>query len=232
MAKLTLPAILDKLQAHYGEQKPDWPTLPEQFLIWWHCGYPPSEKACQRGWDSLKSTIGTDIPRLIEARKPKLVAALKAGGMIPELRADRIKEVATKIHHAYSGDLTGALRAHAEGARKILRQFPGIADPGADRILLFGDITPVAAVPSNCPHVLPRILTGRDDQTYRDKYKTAQQAIDEKLPEDYVVRRRAYLLLKVHGQDTCKAKPQCGVCPVHLNCAYYKGSFLIQSATS
>ena len=220
MAKLTLDAILDKLQAHYGEQKPNWPIQPERFLIWWHCGYPPSEKACQKGWETLKGSVGTDLDSLIQARKAKLVAALKCGGMVPELRADRIKEVASKIQGDYSGDLTGALRKNPERARKALKQFPGIADPGADRILLFGDISPLAAVPSNCPHVLSRILTGRDDQSYGDKYKTAQQAIDKELSADFASRRRAYLLLKVHGQDICKTKPKCDVCPVHSACAF------------
>src|SRR4051795_13731428 len=139
MATLTLAVILDKLEAHYGEQTPNWPTQSEQFLVWWHCGYPPSDKACQKGWDALRASISTDLASLIRARKSKLVAALKAGGMIPELRAERIQDVVTSIQDDYSGDLTRELRTHPEAARKTLKRFPGIADPGADRILLFGN---------------------------------------------------------------------------------------------
>jgi len=38
-----------------------------------------------------------------------------------------------------------------------LKTFPGIGNPGADRILLFARIEPLAAVPSACPHVLVRV---------------------------------------------------------------------------
>src|SRR5215831_8871070 len=56
MRRLTMNVvqILDQLESHYGSQKPWWPTEPYQFLIWWHCGYPASDAACQRGWESVK----------------------------------------------------------------------------------------------------------------------------------------------------------------------------------
>jgi len=50
--------------------------------------------------------------------------------------------------------------------RRALKKFPNIADPGADRILLFGGMSPVAAVPSNNPHVLVRIQSGPEGKNY------------------------------------------------------------------
>jgi len=42
----SLEPILAALEAHYGPQAPHAPTDPYQFLVWWHCGYPPSEARC------------------------------------------------------------------------------------------------------------------------------------------------------------------------------------------
>jgi endonuclease III len=102
--------------------------------------------------------------------------------------------------------------------------FPGIADPGADRILLFAGVASVAAVPSNCAHVLVRIRQGRESENYSATYREAQRAIAAELPETFDARTRAYLLLKKHGQETCKrTKPKCEQCLVSANCAFFAG---------
>jgi endonuclease III len=150
----SVPEILDQLESHYGSQEPSWPTDPYQFLVWWHCGYPASDAACAKGWQSLTQQIGTDAQKLLAASPAKLAAALCPGGMVPELRAMRLKEIAARVKDQFAGDLRTALIGPIAQVRKTLKSFPNIADPGADRILLFGGITPVAAVPSNCPHVL------------------------------------------------------------------------------
>lgn len=77
--------------------------------------------------------------------------------MVPELRAMRLKEIAARVQNEFGGDLRRGLFGTMSQVRQTLKRFPNIADPGADRILLFGGIAPVAAVPSNCPHVLVRI---------------------------------------------------------------------------
>ena len=103
------------------------------------------------------------------------------------------------------------------------KKFPNIADPGADRILLFGGISPVAAVPSNCPHVLMRIRKGREHENYGVNYKSVQRMIADEVPEKFDPRMRAYLLLKVHGQQICKrTNPKCSSCPVADSCALFQ----------
>jgi endonuclease III len=42
------------------------------------------------------------------------------------------------------------------------------------------------------------------------------------VPEEFAARRRAYLLLKKHGQEICKrARPKCEICPISGMCAYF-----------
>jgi endonuclease-3 len=107
-------------------------------------------------------------------------------------------------------------------ARKKLKSFHSIADPGADRILLFGGISPIAAVPSNCVHVPDRILHSSESKNYSGAYREAQRVLASELSETFDSRTRAYLLLKKHGQETCKrSNPRCEICPVRSKCAFF-----------
>ncbi len=216
---------LDVLESYYGPQQPNWPTDPYLFLVWWHCGYPASDAACAQGWESLTREIGVESAQLLAANPAKLALALKPGGMVPELRAMRLKEIAERIEKEFGGDLTDGLKGMPlTKVRAALKKFPNIADPGADRILLFGGISPVAAVPSNCPHVLVRIQLGQERENYGVTYKEAQRMIASEVPEKFDARIRAYLLLKVHGKQICKLKnPRCGECPLAKSCAFAVG---------
>jgi endonuclease III len=224
LVKLT--QLLNTLEAHYGTQSPNWPTDPYLFLVWWHCGYPASDAACAKGWESLKRGIGLDPDRLLAADPSPLALALKPGGMVPELRAMRLKEIAARVQNEFGGDLTAALNGLSiPQARAALGKFPNIAGPGADRILLFAGLSPVAAVPSNCPHVLVRIyrrqLPGHEHENYGRDYALAQEIIATEVPATFDARARAYLLLKCHGQQLCKrSSPKCSACPVAPSCLW------------
>ena len=213
--------MLAKLEQFYGPQEPSFPTDPYEFLVWWHCGYPASDAACEKGWKNLKQHVGIEPQRLLAAKPAQLAEALRPGGMVPELRAERIKEIARRVKDEFEGDLRTELSLPLAKARKILKSFSGIADPGADRILLFAGIAPVAAMPSNCVHVPIRILHGPEGENYSASYREAQRAIAAEVPEKFDARIRAYLLLKTHGQQTCKrTNPKCQGCPVKLKCAF------------
>jgi len=231
---LTVPELLDRLEAQYGKQSPHWPTDPYEFLVWWHCGYPQSDDRCAKGWAALTAEVSISPQALLAAKPAKLAAALKHGGMVPELRALRLKEIAMRVQDELGGDLQQALvgRPLAE-ARKILKGFPNIADPGADRILLFSGIAPIAAVPSNNVSVIIRVLSGRERENYGVNYRQSQQAIEAAVAANVGARSRAYLLLKRHGQELCKrTKPKCEQCPVHERCAYYAGNLRGRSAAA
>jgi endonuclease III len=217
--------LLDSLESNYGALEPAAPIDPYEFLIWWHCGYPASEERCSKGWAALTHAVGIAPKDLISASTAKLVGALKAGGMVPELRATRLKEIAARVQGEYGGDLRSALsRLSVPQARKALKLFPGIGNPGADRILLFSRLSPVAAVPSACPHVLVRVLQGPEGPKYVAVYAAAQRILNM-LPATYEERIRGYLLVARHGHELCKrSNPLCGRCPLRVWCAFAKGS--------
>lgn len=214
--------LLNRLEKFYGPQEPPFPIEPYEFLVWWHCGYPASDAVCEKGWKNLKQQVGIEPQQLLAASPAKIANALRAGGMVPELRAQRLKEIAMRVKDEFGGDLRSALRGPLAKVRKTLKSFPGIADPGADRILLFGGISPIAAVPSNCVHVLDRILHPSENKNYSAAYHETQRALAAELPEKFDSRTRAYLLLKKHGLEICKrTKPKCEMCLVSSQCAFF-----------
>jgi endonuclease-3 len=221
-SRLPIPKLLDQLESAYGKQESTWPPDPYMFLVWWHCGYPASDRACAKGWDSLTQQIGTDPDSILSARPATLASALKSGGMLPEIRAERLKEIAARVQEEFGGDLRAALVGPMATVRKTLKSFPGIADPGADRILLFAGIAPVAAVPSNCAYVLVRLQQGPEGKNYAATYREAQRILEAQVPAKFDARTRAYLLLKRHAQETCKlTNPKCSECRVKSSCAYF-----------
>lgn len=220
-SRLTLAEILNRLEEFYGPQEPSFPTDPYEFLVWWYCGYPASDAACAKGWAGLMRDVGIDSGKLLRAKPARIAEAIKPGGMLPDLRAERIQELAFRVENEFGGDLRTELAGPIPKARKVLKSFHSIADPGADRILLFAGVSPIAAVPSNCAGVLTRIRNGTEGKNYAATYREEQRIIAADLPETLDSRTRAYLLLKQHGQQLCKrTNPKCPECPLQSNCAY------------
>jgi len=219
---MNLARILDGLKNFYGAQRAVWPTDPYLFLVWWHSGYPASDATCEKGYDSLTRGIGVDPESILAASDSSLTLALKPGGMVPEIRALRLKEIADTVLEEFEGDLAAGLKEMPlTKARAALKKFPGIGEPGADRILLFGGIAPVAAVPSNTPQVVVRLLRGKESDNYGRNYSESQKAIESEVAASFAARIRAYLLLKRHGQEVCKrTSPKCNECPVARSCAF------------
>src|SRR5215469_15179672 len=73
---LTTLKLLDRLETFYGPQQPCWPVDPYQYLVWRYCGYPASDAACAKGWESLNKYVGTAPDQLLDASAPALARAL------------------------------------------------------------------------------------------------------------------------------------------------------------
>jgi endonuclease-3 len=220
--KTRMMRVLDRLEKFYGKPRPPKPTNPYEMVLHRNCGYPQSDVNCNKGFQALRENIGSQPSEILGAPIEKLRTAMRAGGIVPELRAQRLREIAARVESEFGGTLRAVLKRPLAEAKKALRKFPTLGESGADKILLFTKTAPVAAVPSNCIHVPLRLGFGRESKNWAASYKSAQEAIGEGLPNTCGAQIRAYLLFKEHGQTLCKgARPRCEECPVTDECRYF-----------
>ncbi|HEV3218175.1 MAG TPA: hypothetical protein VGZ48_00280 [Candidatus Acidoferrales bacterium] len=223
---MNLPKLLDRLEKFYGKAAKSGaivgPTDAYEMVLHRNAGYPQSDANCEKGFAALKRTIGLAPEKILAAPPAKLAEALRAGGIVPELRARRMKEIAARVIDEFGGDLDAVMKRGPAEAKKALKKFPTIGDSFAEKALLFTKTAPVAAVPANCVHVLLRLGFGRESKNYAANYRAAAEAIEAEIPATHAARMRAYLLIKQHGQTLCKtARPKCEECPVSGECKYY-----------
>jgi len=218
-----LAHLLDRLEKLYGKPKPPHPTDPYEMILYINCGYPATDTSCAKAFDALKRSIGLRVDDILAAPKEKLTEVMRLGGIVPEPRAVRLKEIAALVKYTFAGDLRTVLRKPPPEAKKALKKFPTIGDPSAEKILLFTKTAPVAAIPSNCLHIPLRLGFGEEKKNYAASYRSAQEAIRTQLPEKCGALLRAYLLIKQHGRELCKrSRPRCEQCPVSSDCLYFK----------
>ena len=222
MTARQLAALLRKLEQHHGSIDFAEPTDPYELIVFTNCGYPPSHDNCRRGFEALRRGVGLSPDALLSASERSLAGMLAAGGIVPELRASRLKLIARLVMEDFGGDLRSIL-GDARKARKALKRFPTIGDPGVDKILLFCADIPVAAVPSNCPHVPLRLGVAVERQSYAASYRSVREELTRILPGDAAAMKRAYLLFRHHGKELCRrTAPLCDRCPVARMCPYLR----------
>jgi len=227
-----LNEVLRELEKLYGAQRLAGPGDPYEMILFLNSAYPAADAKCAKGFETLKREVGTSPDAILAAPKAKLAKLLGPFGMFPEQRAERLKEIARRVKKEAGGNLQATLKKSIpkkpapggkglRAANKLLREFPVIGEPSAEKILLFAKLAPVAAAPSACLHVPMRIWFGEEGKNYAADYRQASELLAAALPEEFEPRQRAYLLLKKHGQEICKrSKPKCEVCPLTRHCAY------------
>src|SRR5262249_35904852 len=118
------------------------------------------------------------------------------------------------------GVLRAAMKGNVQDAHKILRRFPSIGEPSADRILLLLHRKKTIAPDSNALRVLHRTDLIGEHATYSQTYRAAESAMERERPRDFPALIATHQLLKVHGQTICsRIKPSCKVCPLDRKCA-------------
>jgi endonuclease III len=159
-------------------------------------------------------------PKAILGTSPGVLADVIArGGMHAERRAGKLRASAELVQRIGLSALRTAVRDEPERARKLLKRFPGIGDPGADRILLFAGSRAALAPDSNALRVLVRLGFANDNGSYAATYRRTVDAVADELPDETAWVTRAHQLLRRHGLELCKrSAPLCGECPLASSC--------------
>ena len=103
--------------------------------------------------------------------------------------------------------------------RAALKRFPGIGDPGAEKILLLTGKHALLAPESNGLRTLVRLGYAPEQTSYSSTYRSMRSALAPLESRGAKFLQRAHLLLRLHGQELCKhSAPFCDRCPLSDRC--------------
>ena len=218
------PAIA-LLKRHYGVPQAPPAKGPFELVLWENACYLLPDERRGEVFEALRERVGLTATAIEAASDEVLLPIAKRGGMRPETRVHRWREIARTTLQQFGGNLDSILQLPYTEARRALKQFPTIGDPGAEKILLLCGVSSGLPLESNGLRVLVRLGWGRLQRDYGATYRSVQTAIKGELPTSAARLKEAHLLLRMHGKELCKDKaPLCNQCPLAKECAFTRSS--------
>lgn len=222
----SLAAVIKSLQKFYGQPKPPKIKDPLELMLWENVAYLVDDDKRGKAFALLKKKVGTRAPQILKASNAQLEEATRLGGMLPEVRAQRLRQIAELAHWVFKDDLKSVLKKPLAEAKKALKRFPSIGDPGAEKILMLTRSYPVLALESNGLRVLLRLGFAEEKKSYSASYRGVQKALKPQLLSNFDNVIAAHQLLRQHGQELCKrSEPLCEGCPLQQQCDYFQGAY-------
>jgi len=216
---LKLAAVLQALKKHYGAPEPLPTTDPFELILWEHVAYlaPPARR--RAAFELLRRQVGLR-PGDILAASQSALERVTAHGILKVRFADKLRACAQIAIEDFRADLGLVLRQPLQLAKKALRRFPGIGEPGADKILLFAGVQSSLAPDSNALRVLGRLGFIAKHKSYARMYASSRELKATPALKIAAVQE-ANLLLQTHGQTLCKRNaPLCAACPLASRCPF------------
>ncbi len=216
-----LAAVVDALHEMYGSIRPQV-TDPFEMILLENVAYLVDDAKRFETFAKLRKNVGS-TPRAILAHTANEIGEVIAGGgMQPLMRAGKVLEAARVAETIALENLDAVVSNDARAAKQLLRRFPSVGEPSADRILLFAGSQITLAPDSNALRVLVRLGFAREEKNYSKMYRSAISATSGFL-ENISFAQRAHLLLRKHGQELCKrSAPRCELCPLRSDCVWYR----------
>lgn len=222
-APMSFQKIIAELEKTYGSPEPPIVTDPLDMILFENVAYLVSDERREQAFNALRERVGLTPPEILMAHDETLLEVARLGGMRPAARVEKLRRIAQIALQEFEGDFDKILKQPLAKAKKSLKKFPGIGDPGAEKLLLFSKTHPILALDSNGLRVLLRLGYGEERTSYSSTYRSAQEAVGGELKKDYDWLIAAHQLLRRHGQELCKTTvPLCPQCPVKTSCQYYR----------
>jgi len=219
----SLAKIIDELGKLYGKPKPPTVTDPLGMILLENVAYLVSDERRAQAFNALRERVGLTPPKILMAYENTLIEVARLGGMHPVARVEKLRLIAQIALQEFDGDFDRVLKQPLAQSKKYLKKFPGIGDPGAEKILLFSRTQPILALDSNGLRVLLRLGYGEESKSYSTTYRSAQDAAGKEMKKDFDWLIAAHQLLRRHGQELCKnVNPVCPRCPLKSTCRYYQ----------
>ncbi len=218
---LAFNPMIGLLKRHYGVPSAPPARGPFELVLWENACYLLPDERRLEVFEALRKEVGLTAATIDAATDRALLPLAKRGGMRPETRVFRWREIARITLQQYAGDLDSILKLPYAEAKKALKGFPTIGDPGAEKILLLSGVASGLPLESNGLRVLVRLGWGRLQREYGATYRSVQAALKPELPSNAARLKEAHILLRTHGKELCKDKaPLCHQCPVSAGCMY------------
>lgn len=217
---IPLPRIIERLEAFYGKPEPPGITDPWEMIVWENVAYLVDDERRQQAMTALRGEIGITPEEILAVSPARLIKAA-VRGIVPEQSMEKLRRSAEIALNEFGGDLRPILQRPLAQAKKALKRFPAIGDPGAEKILLFGRAFPILALESNGLRGLIRLGFGTETPNYSATYRSVQEAVDDEVVKEFPWLIKAHQLLRRHGQELCKrARPHCAKCPLVRECPW------------
>lgn len=217
----SLDARVAALEQLYGAPPAPRPSGVFELVIWENAAYLVDDERREEVFARLENEIGIDPAAILAAAPEVLARVLEGGGMHPQRRADKLHRAAEIASELGLDEIERQVREDPDRARRSLRRFPGIGEPGADRILLLARARRTLATDSNALRVLVRLGFAREESSYARTYRGAAKALEDELSDDFDWLIRAHQLLRTHGKELCRRTPDCDPCPLAEGCAWF-----------
>lgn len=213
--------LISQLKRHYGAPEILLAKGPFELVLWENACYLLPDERRAAVFEGLRQQVGLTANAILAADPAALLSLAKMGGMRPETRVFRWLEIARITQTQFDGKLDQILKLPYAQAKKALKQFPNIGDPGAEKILMFCGASAGLPLEWNGLRVLTRIGYGRAEKDYGKSYRSVQEALRGELSRKADDLVCAHLLLRRHGKEVCRNNaPLCRSCPVAGLCAY------------
>ena len=215
----TLAEIVRILHKHYGPPQSLPSSSPFELILWENVAYLASPARRREAFELLTRTVGT-APHEIYCAGTDALERVTGKGILKTRFAEKLRECARLALEEFDGNLDESIRASPANAKRNLQRFPGIGEPGAEKILLFAGLSLGLAPESNGLRVLTRVGLVPETRSYGKTYAGAR-APGATLAGSFEISQTAHLLLQEHGLSLCKrAAPRCNQCPLAGGCAY------------
>jgi endonuclease III len=224
---LSFRKLIERLQKQYGEPALPPAHGPFELVLWENACYLLPDGRRREVFESLREQVGLTAKAIAAAPDDILLPLAKRGGMRPETRVFRWLEIARITLTQFGGNLDAILDEPYAKAKRALKQFPNIGDPGAEKILLFCGMAEGLPLESNGLRVLVRVGYGREQKNYGAMYRSVENDLAAELKTAGAQELSlAHCLLREHGKTLCKDKnPHCGECPLLRGCNYGEKRF-------
>jgi endonuclease III len=221
MMQVPLPRVIERLEAFYGQADLPAVTDPWEMIVWENVAYLVDDKRRAKAMEALQTGIGISPEQILAVTPAQLLKKAAIRGLVPEQSVEKLRRSAEIALHEFNGDLRPILSYPLVKAKKALKRFPAIGDPGAEKILLFCRVFPFLALESNGLRVLIRLGYGEERPNYSMTYRLVQEAIKGEIVKEYSWLIQAHQLLRRHGQALCRrSKPHCNDCPLANGCPW------------